>query len=72
MPDDPHVIRITEIQTYEEALPPYAYRAKCSCGWVGWQVFSRADAWAAHDAHLRTDTGYVPAGQSTGDDPDVR
>lgn len=29
-----HAIRITEVQTYEESLPPYAYEARrAACGW---------------------------------------
>lgn len=56
-----HAIRITETQTYEESLPPYAYRAYCECGWMGWQVFSRADARTSHDAHIRADVAIQEA-----------
>lgn len=48
-----HTIRIKETQTYEEFLPPYAYRAYCTaCTWMGWQVFTRQDARESHATHL--------------------
>lgn len=47
-----HNVTITEQESIAVEDGGLVYRARCSCGWIGWAVFDRDNARRQRDRHL--------------------